>query len=364
MAQVILLSQFPLPYSHIGSWTTMYKNYLSGPNQVDVIVCEKPEYFFENIQYELIGPESPLNRLRHKITKKRFCEYTDALAKLIKPNEKYIIQIVDNLGMAKAVQQFLDESGLRKQCYLQYFYHGFPPFGNASANLRFYEKADEMITLTHRSYLAFKNETHVLPPRFSVLHNGIDTDKFHPIDANDKIKLREQLGFTAKKIFLWCSHDRPKKGLDLVLDAWKRVYNNNDMLLLVIGAPNRNPQPGVQFMPAIPNDQLPQYYQLSDAFVFSTLCHEGFGMSLIEAMHCGCYCMASDMGGVPEVLQDGRLGKLIQNPHFISEWVAAIEDFLQHKNQQYPAPGELYSANQWRSGMESIITQAKHNLEN
>jgi len=363
MAKVILLSQFPLPYSHIGSWTTMYKNYLSGQNQVDTIVCEKPDSFFEGIQYEFVSKPGTFAQLRQKITKKRFAEFTAALSKLIKPNEKYIIQIIDNLGMAKAVQQFLDENGLRKQCYVQFFYHGFPPFGNSAAHIAFYEKTDEMVLLTHASYLEFKNQTHVLPARFSILHNGIDHKKFYPLAATDKAALREELGLKGQTIFLWCSHDRPKKGLHLILDAWKRIYKNDNMLLLVIGAPNRYPQPGVQFMGSVPNDELPKYYQSADAFLFSTLCQEGFGMSLIEAMHCGCYCMASNLGGVPEVLQHGKLGKLIENPHFISEWTAAMKDFIDGKSPKYPTPNALYTAEQWRLGMNNIITEAQRNLE-
>ncbi|MCY1382045.1 hypothetical protein D9M69_700260 [compost metagenome] len=86
-------------------------------------------------------------------------------------------------------------------------------------------------------------------------------------------------------------------------------------------------------------------------------------MSLIEALHCGCYCIASALGGVPEVLQNGKLGRLIENPHFISEWKEAIEEFLS-KSSSYPSiPKELYSKETWSQGMEERIFDAKKSLE-
>jgi glycosyltransferase involved in cell wall biosynthesis len=37
---------------------------------------------------------------------------------------------------------------------------------------------------------------------------------------------------------------------------------------------------------------------------------EGFGLTAIEAMACGCVMVASDTGGLPEVVRDGICGLL------------------------------------------------------
>lgn len=80
-------------------------------------------------------------------------------------------------------------------------------------------------------------------------------------------------------------------------------------------------------------------------------------------MRCGNYCIASALGGVPEVLQYGKLGKLIENPHFTSEWVNAINDFLEGKFQNPEIEDDLYSIDLWRNNMNRIIDQAKLRLE-
>ena len=153
--------------------------------------------------------------------------------------------------------------------------------------------------------------------------------------------------------------------MDFILDIWKKIHLcNKNTVLLVVGATRNSPMDGVQFFGKIPNQELPKYYQMADCYLFSTLCHEGFGLSLIEALHCGCYCIASSMGGVPEVLQYGKLGKLIENPHFQQEWEAAILDFLNQKEgNNIVIPKTLYSTQSWNSGMNTIIENAKNRMQ-
>jgi len=359
MPKVILLSQIPLPYSKIGSWTTLYKNYLTSSHLVDAIVCPKPDYQFQNITYAIVRNDLKL-KLQKRFLKKKYSEYFEALQKIIQPNEKYILQIIDNYGIVPHLEQHLLKKGIRNQFYIQFFYHGFPPFQENFQSRGFFEFIDEMVLLTHDSYKIHKEYYTVLPTKFSVLHNGIDTKKFFKVDAVQKMALKQKHNASDKKVFVWCSQDRPKKGLDLILDVWKRVYANDKSIeLWVIGAKREQLQDGVRFLGPIQNDLLPEYLQASDVYLFPTLWHEGFGLSLIEALHCGNYCIASALGGVPEVLQYGKYGKLIENPHFIQDWVAAIQEYLEHEPTVKAIPADLYSTASWNSGMNTIINEAK-----
>lgn len=363
MPQVILISQVPLPYSQIGSWTTLYHNYLIDNHAIDYIVCEQPKTAYPEIHYGIVSSSFSL-KLQKKIAKNPYLGYIEALEKILEQDEKFIIQIIDNFGIVKPLIEFLEKKGKRKQCYLQFFYHSFPPFYENFTGRWFFESIDEMVLLTNDSYQAHKNYYTVLPTKFSVLHNGIDTLKFHKVTPVEKENLRASLGITNKNVFVWCSQDRPKKGLDLILDVWKRIHNQYpDSILLIIGANRDIKIEGVSFLGKIPNNELPKYYQAADCYVFPTLCHEGFGMSLIEALHCGCYCIASSIGGIPEVLQYGKLGKLIEAPHFIQEWIDAIDLFLnQDKANNYSIPENLYSMQNWNNEMNRIIENAKKNL--
>lgn len=363
MPQVILISQIPLPYSNIGSWSTLYHNYLTNNHQIDYIICEKPEILYPEIQYG-IAANTNLLKFQKKISKNKYLGYFKALEKILEKDEKFIIQIIDNFGIVKPLINFLEKSGKRNKCYLQFFYHGFAPFYENFLGRWFFENIDEMVLLTNDSYKVHKEYYTVLPTKFSVLHNGIDTSKFHKITFEEKENLKKQLGVTNKKVFIWCSQDRPKKGLDFILDAWKRINKQNqDTVLLVIGANREIKMEGVTFLGKIPNNDLPKYYQIADCYLFPTLWHEGFGLSLIEALHSGCYCIASANGGVPEVLQYGKLGKLIENPNFIEEWITVIESFLEEKETYKSEILEnLYSMQNWNDGMNTIIKNAKKNF--
>jgi len=59
---------------------------------------------------------------------------------------------------------------------------------------------------------------------------------------------------------------------------------------------------GVVYLGRIPNKKVAAYFQASECYLFPTLWHEAFGLSLIEALHCGNFCIASAIGGVSEVL--------------------------------------------------------------
>jgi glycosyltransferase involved in cell wall biosynthesis len=362
MAKVILISQFPLPYSKIGSWTTMYKNYLESFNLIDYVVCVEPNDVLDRVVYQFV-PQKIIKRIIKKLKNKPYFNYLKAIELLLKKDEKYIIQIVDNFGIIKDLDFFLKQRGLRQNCYLQFFYHGFSPFyGNFDGKF-FYETIDEMVLLTYDSYIAHKNYYTVLPTRFSVLHNGIDTKKFSKVSIEEKSSLKQQFDVTDKKVFIWCSQDRPKKGLHMVLDAWKRVYSKNkNIVLWVIGVERNDLIEGVVFKGKIPNEQLPKYYQTADCYLFSTLWHEGFGLSLIEALHCGCYCIASSLGGVQEVLQYGKYGKLVENPHFVFAWEQAILEFIYDPVSFESITTDLYSSENWNLGMNAIIENAKEVL--
>lgn len=361
MAIVILFSQFPLPYHHIGSWTTMYRNYLQSENEIDVIVCPAPQQRFEKIRYQIVQ-DNPWMRLRKKISRNNHLAYIQAFEKVIRPDQKYVLQVVDNFGLAKALQHYIDQKGIRDNCHLQFFYHGFVP-SEAGYNTAFFEKTDEIVVLTQDAYKAFRDKFNVLPSRFSVLHNGIDAQKFHPVTPEVKRELKKKHGFEGKKIFLWCAQDRPKKGLHLMLESWKILRGKHpEAMLLILGCEPRTPQANVFYGGRIANDLLPQYYQMSDVYLFPTLCQEGFGLSLIEALHCGCYCIASAMGGVPEVLQYGQLGQLIERPHFVQEWIDAIDGYLSGNAPSFAIPKELYTTQQWNEGMTALIQNAKRHL--
>lgn len=55
-----------------------------------------------------------------------------------------------------------------------------------------------------------------------------------------------------------------------------------------------------------------QYYANADIFVYPSVWQEAFGISIIEAMAHGMICVASQVGGIPEIISDGENGYLFE----------------------------------------------------
>ena len=361
--KVILISQIPLPYSKVGSWSTLYKNYFNGNHKVDYIICEKPKQLYSNLEYEFIK-DNFFIKIESKIKRNSKLKFFKALYKIIKPNQKYIIQVIDDFEILRNINKELVKNNVRDKVYLQFFYHGFHPYyNNDFKGLSFFQSIDEMVLLTNDSYKLHKEYYTTLPCYFSVIHNGIDKSLFFKISDIDKVDLKKQLNFNANKTFIWCSQNRPKKGLKLMLSVWKELYTLHDSIeLIVIGVASNEKIDGVTFLGLVPNVEIPKYLQAADCYLFPTLWKEGFGLSLIEALSCGCFCIASNIGGVAEVLNYGEYGQLIQNPHYKKEWIQAINNYLSNQHKTPFLPIELYSKENWEKDMNSIIDQAKKNF--
>lgn len=361
--KTILISHIPLPYTKIGSWSTLYNNLITSPSSpIDIIICPTLNSKYNNLEYGVYNPKiNFFNKIAIKLNfKTKWDAIFESLKKVTNKQDKYILQIIDNTNIIIPLNEFLIKEGIRDNFYIQYFYHGFQPVISNLKGEIFFKSFNELIFLTHKSYHTFKEFYNSFPVKCSVLHNGIDTEKFFRLEPLQKQFLKQEFKIEDKKIFLWCSQDRPKKGLHIILDAWKQIETKHKNIeLWIIGTQKKQNTDTVKYFGKISNNDLPKYFQVADAYLFSTLCQEGFGLSLIEAMHCGCYCIASDVGGVSEVLQNGAYGRLISNPNFVSDWIEAITNVVKNPMEQATIPKNLYSTISWNENMNVIIKQAK-----
>lgn len=89
---------------------------------------------------------------------------------------------------------------------------------------------------------------------------------------------------------------------DLVVVGFKRWKYEDDLALVEeLGLSDR-----VHFVGYVPDEDIPGFYNLADAFVFPSL-YEGFGIPVLEAMACGCPVVASKEGASPEVAGGGAI---------------------------------------------------------
>lgn len=68
----------------------------------------------------------------------------------------------------------------------------------------------------------------------------------------------------------------------------------------------------VRFIGRVPHDEVPDWLNRFDVYAApSILDSESFGVAVVEASACGCPVIVSDVGGLPEVVQDGKTGYVV-----------------------------------------------------
>ncbi len=90
----------------------------------------------------------------------------------------------------------------------------------------------------------------------------------------------------------------------------------------------------IDFLGALPNAQIQQYYEKCLCVVIPSLWGEPFGIVGLEAMACGKPVVAFNVGGIPEWLEDNKTGYLAERKNIV-ELAKKISFLFTDKNQAY-----------------------------
>ena len=178
---------------------------------------------------------------------------------------------------------------------------------------------DRIITLTERGARDHVDYGVAPPSRFTVIHSGVE---FPALDSPSRESgRREALGIGSSD-FVYGTVGRlePIKGHSVLIEAFARVVQElSNAKLLMIGdgelrqeleglARGLNVSPRVIF--AGWREDVGELLRLMDVFVLPSH-NEGMGKALVEAMHAGLPSIASNVGGIPEVVEDDKQGVLV-----------------------------------------------------
>jgi glycosyltransferase involved in cell wall biosynthesis len=186
----------------------------------------------------------------------------------------------------------------------------------------------------------------VHPEKIRSIPNGIDLDRFCPVPLDKKLGIRQRLSLpTGKIILIYTGRLIRSKGLLLLLQIWKELVKRHENVHLVLAGTGKGSHDScevelrayvrlneltesVLFTGEVSN--VHEYLQASDVFVFPTE-HEGFSLSLVEALACGLPSVVTSVGAAPELIENHKNGILI-NPKDGQELKKAIEWLLHHKD--------------------------------
>lgn len=160
------------------------------------------------------------------------------------------------------------------------------------------------------------------PAKVHVVHNGIDTDLYHPDPGTGA--LRRHGVDPGRPYVLFVGRITRQKGVPHLLRA-ARMLDPGVQLVLCAGAPDTpeidrefrtlheelgRTRDGVTWIPRmLPRPEVVQLLTHAAVFVCPSV-YEPLGIVNLEAMACGTAVVASRVGGIPEVVSDGTTGLL------------------------------------------------------
>jgi len=163
--------------------------------------------------------------------------------------------------------------------------------------------------------------------KFTVIANAVDIEQFDVITKRDS-ELEQLLQLQGCKVLGFLGSFYAYEGLDLVIKALVEIvkWEPKIRLLLVGGGPQENKLKAqasllgisniIIFTGRVPHEEISKYYSLVDLLVYPRksmrLTELVTPLKPLEAMAQGKVCLASDVGGHHELIQDGENGFLFK----------------------------------------------------
>jgi len=178
------------------------------------------------------------------------------------------------------------------------------------------------------------------PARVHIVKNGVDTSVWHPGPADPGQSMLSDLGVDpARPMVAFVGRITRQKGVPHLIAAAHR-FDAEVQLVLCAGAPD-TPEIAAEVAAAVaelaekrsgvfwirdilPVDKIREILSAATAFVCPSI-YEPLGIVNLEAMACETAVVASDVGGIPEVVDDGVTGTLV---HYDSTDPVAFETGL------------------------------------
>ena len=177
------------------------------------------------------------------------------------------------------------------------------------------KKAARIIAISRSTKNDLVHYLNIPPEQISIVYPGVDHKVFHPVSQR----------LYDNPYVLFVSSEHPRKNLVGVLKAFNLLKKDpgfKDLKLVKVGKPGGKEANyraktmkiveglgltyEVIFTGIVPESALPAYYSGAAVFVLPSL-YEGFGLTPLEAMSCGCPVITSNTSSLPEVVDSAGI---------------------------------------------------------
>lgn len=159
--------------------------------------------------------------------------------------------------------------------------------------------------------------------KLRIVHMSVDTDRYHPTPLDGRGEAGRTGGGHGEPLrLLSVGRLVPEKGSPVLLDALERLDATGVPAHLRIAGSgplheelSRRMSTGrlegrVELLGAVSQDDLPDLYRWADVFVLPSF-SEGLPVVLMEALACGVPVVTTRIAGIPELVVDGVVGRVV-----------------------------------------------------
>lgn len=172
---------------------------------------------------------------------------------------------------------------------------------------------DSILTLSEKSKYELISAG-VLKEKISRYMYWVDQERFKP---KNKVLLKKQFGWSGKTVYLFVGRLIKIKGVQVIIELAKNSLFSNALFVIIGTGPEEKyvssetkKLNNVFFMKGIPNNLINKYYCASDYLLVPSQYEEAMGRVVMEAMSSGIYVVATNGGGLPEMIKERKLGVL------------------------------------------------------
>lgn len=174
--------------------------------------------------------------------------------------------------------------------------------------------------------MGLKDKVHTIASEIqhiSVINNGADPEKFRPLSK--KIAMQKLNMKLSQKVIVFVGNLIPVKGVNFLIQAFAELQKEQEgdkLRLLLIGEgsgrneicdliKSLNKEKSILLLGKRSHDEIPLWLNIADIFVLPSI-SEGFPTVIPEALMCGVPVLATDVGGIPEIMINGKTGFLVE----------------------------------------------------
>jgi phosphatidylinositol alpha-1,6-mannosyltransferase len=233
--------------------------------------------------------------------------------------------------------------------------------------------ADKVFPVSHYTRRAVLDEAPEHPEKVVTVNNGVNAEVFKKLAVPAAVESKYRS--PGERVLLTVTRLYPYKGVDRMLESLPLIARTiPGIKYLVVGEGPDLPRlqqlssrlgldSTVRFLGRLELSDIVQLYNLADLLVMLSREEppdvEGFGLVFLEAAACGLPAVGGRSGGIPDAIDDGKTGWLV-DPRNTDEIAATIVDLLESQDKlQRAAQLCLLTAPQksWERAAETILSE-------